>query len=126
MKKDCPIIDDTEGVTLTSLGGVFIVTAFGLIFAASVLSVEVWTRQQEAKPRRLINSSSVSEEGGHWFAKGWPNSNVCNQLLEFTFNNSAISEGHRAVVMAGNMVHPQGKVIPVQPVNRRKSIPNRY
>ena len=76
MKKDCPIIDDTEGVTLTSLGGVFIVTAFGLIFAASVLSVEVWTRQQEAKPLRLINSSSVSEEGGHWFAKGWRNSNV--------------------------------------------------
>ena len=86
MKKDCPIIDDTEGVTLTSLGGVFIVTAFGLIFAASVLSVEVWTRQQEAKPLRLINSSSVSEEGGQWFAKGWPNSNVCKQLLEFPYN----------------------------------------
>ena len=37
----CPVLDDSEGITLTSLGGVFIATLVGLLIAMVVLVVEV-------------------------------------------------------------------------------------
>ena len=37
----CPVLDDSEGITLRSLGGVFIATLVGLTIAMFVLIVEV-------------------------------------------------------------------------------------
>ena len=49
VKKTCPVIDDTEGITLTSLGGVFIVTSAGLAFAAGVLACELWSKKDDVQ-----------------------------------------------------------------------------
>ena len=45
----CPITDDSEGITLRSLGGVFIATLIGLGFAMIVLVYEVYTTNKETQ-----------------------------------------------------------------------------
>ena len=40
-RNDCPVLDDSEGITLQSLGGVFIATLIGLGLALITLAVEV-------------------------------------------------------------------------------------
>lgn len=46
----CPTLDDSEGITLTSLGGVFIATLVGLGIAMVVLAFEVYFhRKKETK-----------------------------------------------------------------------------
>ena len=40
-RADCPVLDDSKGITLYSLGGVFISTAVGLVLAMVVLAAEV-------------------------------------------------------------------------------------
>ncbi len=40
-RNDCPILDDSDGITLQSLGGVFIATLIGLALALLTLAVEV-------------------------------------------------------------------------------------
>ena len=42
-------MDDSEGITLTSLGGVFIATLVGLGIAMIVLAFEVYFHRREAK-----------------------------------------------------------------------------
>jgi hypothetical protein len=41
IRSDCPIVDDAEGISLTSLSGVFISTTLGLVIAMIVLGFEV-------------------------------------------------------------------------------------
>ena len=41
LRSDCPIVDDAEGITLTSLSGVFISIFLGLVIAMIVLGCEV-------------------------------------------------------------------------------------
>jgi hypothetical protein len=41
LRTKCPIVDDAEGISLTSLSGVFISTFLGLIIAMIVLGFEV-------------------------------------------------------------------------------------
>ncbi len=41
LRNDCPILDDSDGITLQSLGGVFIATLIGLALALLTLAVEV-------------------------------------------------------------------------------------
>lgn len=41
LRGQCPIVDDSEGITLTSLSGVFISTSIGLVIAMIVLGFEV-------------------------------------------------------------------------------------
>ena len=40
-KNNCPVLDDSEGITLQSLGGVFIATLVGLVIAMITLAFEV-------------------------------------------------------------------------------------
>ena len=42
-KNNCPVLDDSEGITLQSLGGVFIATLVGLVIAMITLAFEVDT-----------------------------------------------------------------------------------
>ena len=48
-RSDCPILDDSEGITLRSLGGVFICTLFGLLIAMVVLVIEVLNMKKAEK-----------------------------------------------------------------------------
>ena len=65
----CPIMDDSEGITLRSLGGVFIATLVGLGIAMIVLIFEVYMTKKEAKKdqvqeiRNTIIDGTSSEYG---------------------------------------------------------------
>ncbi|CAG9833504.1 unnamed protein product [Diabrotica balteata] len=48
-KGDCPSTDDNEGITLESLGGVFIATLFGLALAMITLAGEVFYYRRKHK-----------------------------------------------------------------------------
>lgn len=47
--KDCPVEDDSQGITLRSLGGVFIATLIGLGLALVTLAVEVVLQKRKEK-----------------------------------------------------------------------------
>lgn len=46
-RNNCPVLDDSEGITLQSLGGVFIATLVGLIIALGTLVFEVYTQKKK-------------------------------------------------------------------------------
>ena len=46
---DCPVLDDSDGITLQSLGGVFIATLIGLVIALITLGVEVVLQARRCK-----------------------------------------------------------------------------
>lgn len=50
----CPLSDDQEGITLQSLGGVFIATLCGLIMAMITLVIEIMYYQKKQKSLALI------------------------------------------------------------------------
>ncbi|KAH8418908.1 hypothetical protein KR222_003807, partial [Zaprionus bogoriensis] len=50
----CPLSEDQEGITLESLGGVFIATLFGLILAMITLALEVMYYQKKQKKLALV------------------------------------------------------------------------
>ncbi|XP_017869287.1 PREDICTED: uncharacterized protein LOC108617928 [Drosophila arizonae] len=50
----CPLSDDQEGITLQSLGGVFIATLFGLIIAMITLVIEIMYYQKKQKSLALV------------------------------------------------------------------------
>ena len=52
----CPITDDSEGITLRSLGGVFIATLVGLGIALIVLVFEVYANKKEASKNEVKSS----------------------------------------------------------------------
>ena len=58
MRSDCPILDDSEGITLRSLGGVFICTLFGLFIAMVVLVIEVLNmkKAEKNKVQKLVEN----------------------------------------------------------------------
>ncbi|XP_060664083.1 ionotropic receptor 25a [Drosophila nasuta] len=51
--QDCPLSEDQEGITLESLGGVFIATLFGLIMAMVTLGFEIVYYQKKQKALAL-------------------------------------------------------------------------
>lgn len=51
MQSNCPVLDDSEGITLQSLGGVFIATLIGLGLALVTLSVEVVLQKRKEKSK---------------------------------------------------------------------------
>ncbi|XP_066148112.1 ionotropic receptor 25a [Euwallacea fornicatus] len=60
VKGACPSTDDNEGITLESLGGVFIATLFGLALAMVTLAGEVWyyrRRGQREKEQIKVQKS---------------------------------------------------------------------
>ena len=56
------MLDDSEGIQLYSLGGVFISTAVGLVIAMVVLVAEVmYYKRKEEKESRLFSSRVTPE-----------------------------------------------------------------
>ena len=60
-QNDCPVLDDSEGITLQSLGGVFIATLIGLGLALITLAVEVVL--QKKKESSKVRASHVGGKG---------------------------------------------------------------
>ena len=48
-KNHCPVLDDSEGITLQSLGGVFIATLVGLVIAMITLAFEVYMQKKKKR-----------------------------------------------------------------------------
>ena len=48
-RNDCPILDDSQGITLRSLGGIFLATLCGLILSMLTLAYEVWQEKRAEK-----------------------------------------------------------------------------
>ena len=61
LRSFCPTLDDSEGITLRSLGGVFIATLVGLAIAMVVLAFEVYFHKKDAKN----NVQDISSGGGN-------------------------------------------------------------
>lgn len=56
--KECPSGDESEGITLESLGGVFIATLFGLALAMVTLVIEVvYYRRRDARENAVESMS---------------------------------------------------------------------
>lgn len=59
-KTECSNADDAEGITLESLGGVFIATLFGLALAMITLAIEVvYYKRREAREAAIIRIKPV-------------------------------------------------------------------
>lgn len=59
--QSCPLSEEQEGITLESLGGVFIATLFGLIVAMITLAVEVIYYQKKQKKLALVTQVKPPE-----------------------------------------------------------------
>lgn len=60
---ECPNSDESEGITLESLGGVFIATLFGLALAMITLVVEViYYRRRDSIENAVIHVQPASEQ----------------------------------------------------------------
>jgi len=70
----CPVLDDSEGITLRSLGGVFIATLVGLGIAMLVLIVEVYMNKKDDKKRvndvSMVQPISPSQKNGNEWGTG--------------------------------------------------------
>jgi len=64
LRSDCPTLDDSDGITLRSLGGVFIATLVGLAIAMVTLGIEVAYYKKKENNEIIagdINSRSTSK-----------------------------------------------------------------
>lgn len=60
-ESECPNSDESEGITLESLGGVFIATLFGLLLAMITLVIEVvYYRRREARENAIKKITNVA------------------------------------------------------------------
>ena len=48
-RADCPVLDDSQGITLRSLGGIFLATLCGLLLSMITLAYEVWQQKKQEK-----------------------------------------------------------------------------
>ena len=71
LRSFCPTLDDSEGITLRSLGGVFIATLVGLAIAMVVLAFEVYFHKKDAKN----NVQDISSNPAGQFNYGGGNDN---------------------------------------------------
>ena len=55
----CPILDDSKGIQIKSLGGIFIFTLVGLVLSLVTLAYEMW--QQKKKENGQVSASQGSE-----------------------------------------------------------------
>ena len=74
----CPTLDDSEGITLRSLGGVFIATLVGLGIAMIVLAFEVYFHKKDQKNNvRDISGKDL----GNQFATNYGNGTADNKTV---------------------------------------------
>ena len=54
-RQTCPITDDSKGITLQSLGGIFLATLVGLLLSMITLAYEVWQQKKKEKESNKVN-----------------------------------------------------------------------
>ena len=54
-RQSCPITDDSKGITLQSLGGIFLATLVGLLLSMITLAYEVWQQKKKEKESNKVN-----------------------------------------------------------------------
>jgi uncharacterized membrane protein YebE (DUF533 family) len=61
------VLDDSQGITLRSLGGIFLATLVGLLISMVTLAYEVWQQKKKDKNRVSLNDlcSSCSKNVCH-------------------------------------------------------------
>ena len=57
-RADCPITDDSKGITLQSLGGIFLATLVGLLLSMITLAYEVWQQKKKEKETNKVRVCS--------------------------------------------------------------------
>jgi len=60
-RNDCPVLDDSKGITIQSLGGIFIATFVGLALSMITLAYEVW--QQKKQERNEVADLTTKNDG---------------------------------------------------------------
>ena len=53
-RQTCPITDDSKGITLQSLGGIFLATLVGLLLSMITLAYEVWQQKKKEKETNKV------------------------------------------------------------------------
>ena len=66
-RQTCPITDDSRGITLQSLGGIFLATLVGLLLSMITLAYEVWQQKKKEKEQNKVIA--------------WLKSNITLQLI---------------------------------------------
>lgn len=61
---NCPLSEDQEGITLESLGGVFIATLFGLVLAMMTLGMEVLYYKKKQNALEITQVRPVNDSSG--------------------------------------------------------------
>lgn len=101
-QQSCPLSEEQEGITLESLGGVFIATLFGLIVAMITLAVEVIYYQKKQKKLALVTQVKPLEEE--------PSSKI-----------AWVDTNDSKDIMKDNVVHPKDG--PIKKLIKRKGLP---
>ncbi len=65
-RNKCPVLDNSQGITLRSLGGIFLATLCGLMLSMITLAYEVWQqkKQEKNKVHELDPSGGVVKGAG--------------------------------------------------------------
>lgn len=78
-KANCPATEDQEGISLDSLGGVFIAAVFGLLLAIIILIIEVlYHSRKKRKDNQVANAEMIevkpvtTETTVHKISSLWP------------------------------------------------------
>lgn len=111
---ECPNNDESEGITLESLGGVFIATLFGLALAMVTLAIEVvYYRRRDARENAVQPISGVTPPPSY-------DAQHVNRSSKKLFRNNNES----LVTLGGEKFVPASlsQRIPYIPTYRRRSI----
>lgn len=57
IRNNCPVVDDSKGITIQSLGGIFIATLGGLVLSMITLAFEVWQQKKQEKGNQISEIS---------------------------------------------------------------------
>ena len=61
-RNECPVLDDSKGITLNSLGGIFLATLVGLLLSMITLAYEVWQQKKREKDQ-VVELSPDNSQG---------------------------------------------------------------
>ena len=84
-RQTCPITDDSKGITLQSLGGIFLATLVGLLISMITLAYEVWQQKKKEKETNKVKRSLLRKKHSIVF-------HFCDTIcFEYLFNSLILS-----------------------------------
>jgi len=88
-RTNCPVLDDSKGITLRSLGGIFLATLAGLILSMITLAYEVWQQKKQEK-------SQVSNED-----RGQESNSSISKIVNVGSKQIQLDAGKKAELQSG-------------------------